>query len=286
MSYVARKSLTVPFTEGSNAVLRRQADRQGMATVSVEFGDGYQSDLVDLGWSERQADAVDEQLQARLPRGSSVSWEDREYFEISVPGNTTQDPVLDVAALLTHVRDNPLDPDAAERVVHPDRPARKATVSVPIPEDFRARFPHARAELDSAGQLSLSGAGHASREEVLALFRQLQPVAIPEQPEPPTPPADDFRFGEAGRLAAAAATAATAGPLAGMIFVFTGGLEGMTRAEASERVRSLGGRTASDVSQKTRYVVSGDRSGSKLDRARELGIPILDEQQFRGLTGL
>jgi DNA ligase (NAD+) len=68
--------------------------------------------------------------------------------------------------------------------------------------------------------------------------------------------------------------------LAGLTFVFTGGLESVTRAQAEEVVRSLGGRTASSVSAKTDYVVAGSAPGSKYDRARELGIEILSEEDF------
>ena len=69
-------------------------------------------------------------------------------------------------------------------------------------------------------------------------------------------------------------------PLAGLTFVFTGGLDSVTRSDAQELVRSLGGRTASSVSPKTDYVVAGSDPGSKRDRARELGVKILSEQEF------
>ncbi len=69
-------------------------------------------------------------------------------------------------------------------------------------------------------------------------------------------------------------------PLAGKSFVFTGGLETMSREEAGEKVRALGGEVSSSVSKKTSYVVSGESSGSKFDKARELGITILNESEF------
>lgn len=68
--------------------------------------------------------------------------------------------------------------------------------------------------------------------------------------------------------------------LNGKNFVFTGALSTMTREEAGEKVRELGGKVSSSVSRKTDYLVAGDKSGSKLTKAEELGVKILSEPEF------
>jgi DNA ligase (NAD+) len=74
-------------------------------------------------------------------------------------------------------------------------------------------------------------------------------------------------------------------PLAGMSIVLTGRLERVTREEASERLAALGARVSSAVSKKTSYVIAGAEAGSKLTRAHELGVPVLDEAGLAALLG-
>jgi hypothetical protein len=68
--------------------------------------------------------------------------------------------------------------------------------------------------------------------------------------------------------------------LAGKTFVLTGTLENMTRDEASEIIKSHGGKTSSSVSKKTDFVLAGANAGSKLDKAQNLGVIILTENDF------
>ncbi len=72
------------------------------------------------------------------------------------------------------------------------------------------------------------------------------------------------------------------GPLVGKVFVFTGAMT-MDRREAEETVKRLGARASGSVSKKTDYVVIGENAGSKADRARELGIKVLSEDEFQAL---
>jgi len=74
-------------------------------------------------------------------------------------------------------------------------------------------------------------------------------------------------------------------PFAGYVFLFTGSLEAMSRDEAKVRVKEQGGKVASQISQKVTHVVAGDKPGSKLKKARELGVNILTEKDFTELLG-
>jgi DNA ligase (NAD+) len=74
-------------------------------------------------------------------------------------------------------------------------------------------------------------------------------------------------------------------PLAGKTFVLTGTL-GMAREQAKEKLEALGAKVAGSVSKKTDYVVAGVEAGSKLDKAQELGVSVINEQEFLELLGL
>ena len=76
---------------------------------------------------------------------------------------------------------------------------------------------------------------------------------------------------------------ASAGPLDGKTLVVTGTLEGSSREQAEAAIRTAGGKPAGSVSKKTDYLVAGENAGSKLAKARALGVPVLDEAGFQRL---
>jgi DNA ligase (NAD+) len=89
--------------------------------------------------------------------------------------------------------------------------------------------------------------------------------------------------GVAAEKPALRAAADLDGPLRGKTLVVTGTLPTFTRPEAEEAIRAAGGHAASSVSARTDYLVAGEKAGSKLARAEQLGVPVLDEEGLRRL---
>ena len=93
------------------------------------------------------------------------------------------------------------------------------------------------------------------------------------------------RLAELGIAPRGGKPVASDSPFAGKTVVLTGSLELMTRGEAQEKIRAVGGNVGSSVSKKTHFVVAGPGAGSKLEDAQKHGVPVLTEQQFLDLIG-
>ncbi|MGD0121051.1 MAG: NAD-dependent DNA ligase LigA [Candidatus Limnocylindrales bacterium] len=111
-------------------------------------------------------------------------------------------------------------------------------------------------------------AGYFSAPETAAVLADLVDAGVVAEPP-------------ARRVAPGSGPAA--GPLAGKTVVVTGSLAGFDRAGAEEAIRAAGGKAAGSVSKNTSYVVAGEGAGSKLAKATELDVPVLDEDGFRRL---
>ena len=104
--------------------------------------------------------------------------------------------------------------------------------------------------------------------------------------------ADEENLAEVERLFAAGVRptatkkAATGGIFSGQSVVLTGTLEGFKRSDAQKLIEENGGECQSSVTAKTTLVIAGEAAGSKLDKAKKLGVDIIDEAQFKGMLGL
>lgn len=74
-------------------------------------------------------------------------------------------------------------------------------------------------------------------------------------------------------------------PLTGAVFLFTGTLSQMSRNEAKQLVKDRGGRVVSGLSRKVTHLVAGEKAGSKLKKAQDMGVNVVDEQEFSGIVG-
>jgi DNA ligase (NAD+) len=73
--------------------------------------------------------------------------------------------------------------------------------------------------------------------------------------------------------------------LEGLTFVLTGTLPNMSREDAKAKIEAAGGRVSGSVSKKTSYVVAGEDAGTKLEKAQELKVPVLDEEKLLEMLG-
>jgi len=121
--------------------------------------------------------------------------------------------------------------------------------------------------------MEISAVGPKIADSITAFFRQEDNLSIIR------------RLKEAGVRLEEAASVHGDLPLSGKEFVLTGRLESLSRQEAEARIKALGGAAKDNVTRKTDYVVTGADPGSKLARARELGITVLDEKEFLTLLG-
>lgn len=116
------------------------------------------------------------------------------------------------------------------------------------------------------------GIGEKTAENITAFFREDHNRTIVE------------RLLKAGVHMEGTAAPGAQGPLSGKVFVFTGELSTIARSRAQELVRSLGAETSETVSRKVTTLVAGSVAGSKMAKARQLGIEVLDERQFLALV--
>ncbi len=121
-------------------------------------------------------------------------------------------------------------------------------------------------EIDSIDQI-----GPVMAESVYSYFRDKHHVRVVED------------LLAAGVQPQAATKAKRGGVLSGQTLVVTGTLERFSRQQAEQAIKDAGGKATGSVSKKTDYVVAGREPGSKLDKARQLGVKVLDEEQFRRL---
>jgi DNA ligase (NAD+) len=145
------------------------------------------------------------------------------------------------------------------------------TIAELLADEFRSL--QALVDADKEQLDSIEGIGPAISESIYDYFREPQHRKL------------IAALHKLGLKLEAARTKHMPQTLAGKVLVLTGTLPSLERAEAEKLIKMHGGKTSSSVSKKTDYVVVGENPGSKLTRAQELGIDIINEEQFKKLLG-
>ena len=248
--------------EGAGDAVLRQLLERGMVASRADF---FRLTVEDLESLERFARKSAENLHGRIQRARVGRPLAKVINGLGIPqvGETT---AIELARwLAVRVR-----PDA-----FPDPDPRPEAGPDPwfaaVAEELRrvaTEEPDLLTEVEGIGPLLAMAVERwfADPGTVGALRELVEVGVVPERPAVPLPGATS-----------------EVGPLDGLSVVVTGTLEGLGRAEAEDAIRAAGGKPAGSVSKKTDYVVAGESAGSKLAKAQELGIPILDEAGFRRL---
>lgn len=150
-------------------------------------------------------------------------------------------------------------------------------VGTTIGETLAARYSSLQEIMQATDLHTLEGAGQAVAESIREFFSHEQNRELLRKLE-----AAGLNMKSAGGPAAAL-TGSASQALAGKTFVLTGTLPTMDRVEAEKLIKAHGGKIASSVSKKTDYVLAGESAGSKLAKAQELGITVIDEARFKEL---
>ncbi len=142
-------------------------------------------------------------------------------------------------------------------------------------EDIAARFRTLSAVMEATYDdfLSVDDIGKITAESLVEYFASEENRALA------------LRLVESGVSVEAVAEAPRVTSVSGETFVLTGTLPHLSRDEAAAKIKAAGGKVSSSVSKKTSYVVAGDAAGSKLTKARELGIPVITEEEMLSLIG-
>jgi DNA ligase (NAD+) len=197
----------------------------------------------------------------------------RWLFALAIPdvGKTTATQLARFHDTIEDVADSPLLRDVLD--YHRKRDERESTKEI-AERSIKAGF--AKRSKSKAGKNGIvTEVGPVVAESVLDFFTSAAGKRILRRMK---------ELGIEPKSEKASAKKAAQSPLAGKIFVLTGTLPSMTREEATEKIEALGGHVTSSVSKKSDYLLAGAEPGSKFDKAKELGVKIIDEAEFRKMV--
>jgi DNA ligase (NAD+) len=246
--------------EGAGWAVLSQLLERGLIHSRADF---FRLTVEQLESLERFAHRSAENLHGRIERARVGRPLARVLNGLGIP-QVGESTAIDLARwLATRVRPDAFPPAAGDVIPDPWFAAVDAELRRVATDE-----PDLLTQVEGVGPLVAAAIGRYFRDPLtaVALTELVEVGVVPERPPVPPPGAE-----------------AEAGPLAGKSVVVTGTLEGFSRQEAEEAIRAAGGKPAGSVSKKTDYLVAGESAGSKLAKAQELGVPVLDVEGFRRL---
>ncbi len=246
--------------EGAGWAVLSQLLERGLIHSRADF---FRLTVEQLESLERFARKSAENLHGRIERARVGRPMARVLNGLGIP-QVGESTAIDLARwLATRVRPDAYPPASGDVIPDPWFAAVDAELRRIATDE-----PETLTEVEGIGPLVAAAIGRyfADPATAGALTELVEVGVVPERPVVPPP-------GAAG----------ADGPLQGKSVVVTGTLEGFSRQEAEEAIRAAGGKPAGSVSKKTDYVVAGESAGSKLAKAQELGVPVLDADGFRRL---
>jgi DNA ligase (NAD+) len=246
--------------EGAGWAVLSQLLERGLIHSRADF---FRLTIEQLESLERFARKSAENLHGRIERARVGRPLARVLNGLGIP-QVGESTAIDLARwLATRVRPEAFPPPSGDAVPDP----WFAAVDVEL-RRVATDEPETLTEVEGIGPLVAAAIGRyfADPTTAGALTELVEVGVVPERPTVPPPGAADVQ-----------------GPLQGKSVVVTGTLEGFTRQEAEEAIRAAGGKPAGSVSKKTDYVIAGESAGSKLAKAQELGVSVLDADGLRRL---
>ncbi len=246
--------------EGAGWAVLSQLLERGLVHSRADF---FRLTVEQLESLERFARKSAENLHGRIERARTGRPLARVLNGLGIP-QVGESTAIDLARwLATRVRPEAYPPAAADAIPDP----WFAAVDVEL-RRVATEAPDTLTEVEGIGPLVAAAIARyfADPATASALTELVEVGVVPERPSVPP-------LGATGDV----------GPLVGRSVVVTGTLEGFSRQEAEEAIRAAGGKPAGSVSRKTDYLVAGESAGSKLAKAQELGVAVLDVEGFRRL---